>query len=114
MPTETSIAAFYDPSVQASIGQQRLRVAEFIINQTKGGKPVCRTQIWEHFTRACDPALSQKSSVARAVNELLEGITFDGRAYDFKMVEAKPYAGRTVEHFCLVLRVQKPLQTAMF
>lgn len=110
--TQTSIAAFHSPDVQSSIQNQRLRVAAFIIRETKTGKPTCRTAIWEHFARAGDAALNQKGSVARAVNELVklsesEGVMFDGRIYEMRFVESKVYGGRLVEHFCMVLRQPK-------
>jgi hypothetical protein len=110
--TQTSIAAFHSPDVQASIQNQRLRVAAFIIRETKTGKPTCRTAIWEYFARAGDAALNQKGSVARAVNELVklsesEGVMFDGRIYEMRFVESKVYGGRLVEHFCMVLRHPK-------
>ena len=76
--TSTSIAAYRSPDVQASIGNQRLRVARFIIEATKSGKPTCRTAVWEHFARAGDAALNQKGSVARAVNELVKLSDCDG------------------------------------
>lgn len=118
--TNTSIMAFHSPDVQASIQNQRLRVAAFIIRETKTGKPTCRTAIWEHFARAGDAALNQKGSVARAVNELIklsseEGVIYDGRVYELRFVESKEYGGRTVEHFCMVLRQPKEaLQMELF
>ena len=110
--TQTSIATYHAPEVQASISNQRLRVARFIIEATKSGKPTCRTAIWEHFASAGDAALNQKGSVARAVNELIklsseEGVIYDGRMYEVRFVESKEYGGRTVEHFCMVLRHPK-------
>lgn len=107
---QTSIDAYHQPGASASRQTQRLQVAEYVINQTKAGKPVCRTQIWEYFTRRGDLALSQKSSVARAVNELIEGVFYDGNKYDFQQVAARKYGSNTVEHFCLV--VSKPPSNA--
>lgn len=114
--TQTSISAYHSPDVQASIQNQRLRVARFIIDATKHGKPTCRTAVWEHFARAGDAALNQKGSIARAVNELVklsetEGVVYDGRVYELRFVESKEYAGRTVEHFCMVL--QKPKENQL-
>ena len=107
--TNTSIMAFHSPDVQASIQNQRLRVAAFIIMETKTGKPTCRTAIWEHFARAGDSALNQKGSVARAVNELVklsdcDGVVFDGKVYEMRFVDARKYGSKVVEHFCMVLR----------
>ena len=110
--TQTSIATYHAPEVQASISNQRLRVARFIIEATKSGRPTCRTAIWEHFASAGDAALNEKGSVARAVSELIEasnegGLVYDGKAYELRFVESKKYAGRMVEHFCMVLRHPK-------
>lgn len=110
--TQTSISTYHAPDVQASIQNQRLRVARFIIDATKHGKPTCRTAVWEHFTRSGDAALNQKGSVARAVNELVklsegEGVVFDGKVYEMRFVESKVHGGRLVEHFCMVLRQPK-------
>jgi hypothetical protein len=67
---QTSIAAYHDPEVQAAIQTQRERVARRIVAETKAGKPSCIGSVWEHFCKAGDKALSQKSSVSRAMNEI--------------------------------------------
>ena len=118
--TNTSIMAFHSPDVQESIKSQRLRVARFIIEATKFGRPTCRTAIWEQFARAGDAALGQSGSVARAVNELIkltesgEGVLYDGRVYELQFVEPRKYGSKVVQHFCMVLRKPKENQLELF
>jgi hypothetical protein len=118
----TSIAAFHDEAVQASIDTQRAKVARHIVAQTKSGKPSCIGSVWEHFCKLSDKALSQKSSVSRACNEIAteceaEGfIEVDGLKYEFQEVAAKKFNGHIAKHFCLVIfkTEAKALQTELF
>lgn len=113
---QTSIQAYHSPDVQASIDGQRIRVAREIVRQTKAGKPSCIGSLWEHFNKAGDKALSEKSSVSRACNEIyhMGSIVVDGFLYDYKTVERKKYNGRLVNHFCLVLATVETGQIELF
>jgi hypothetical protein len=105
----TSIEAYHDPTVKASISNQRQRVAARVIEQTKRGAPSCIASLYDHFNKIGDKALSQKSSVSRACNEIAglcetEGcIEVEGRKYQFQEVAPRKYAGHMAKHFCLAL-----------
>ena len=107
--SQTSIQVYHDPEVQASISNQRERVARRVIEQTKHGKPSCIASLYDHFNMVGDKALSQKSSVSRACNEIgfhcdeWGFIEVDGKKYGFEQVAPRKYNGHTVKHFCLVL-----------
>ena len=103
--SQTSIQAFHDPEVQASIGNQRERVAARIVAETKAGRLSCIGSLWEYFCKQGDKALSQKSSVSRACNEIAEAGTIEvnGLKYKMKEVDPKKFNGRLAKHFCLVL-----------
>ena len=104
---QTSIEVYYKPEVQASIDNQRIRVARRVVAMTKEGKPSCIASLYDHFNMAGDKALSQKSSVSRSCNEIAahcqeQGfIEVDGRKYAFEQVTPRKYNGHIVKHFCL-------------
>lgn len=104
---QTSIEVYHKPEVQASISNQRERVARRVIAMTKEGKPSCIASLYDYFNMAGDKALSQKSSVSRACNEIAFHcdewgfIEVDGRKYAFEQVAPRKYNGHTVKHFCL-------------
>lgn len=106
---QTSIAAFHDPATQAAISSQRERVARRVIAETKAGRPSCIGSLYDYFNKAGDTALSQKSNLSRACNELKEagGVVVDGREYAYKATEPKKHGRNVVKHFCLVI-VNKP------
>jgi len=105
----TSIQAYHDPEVQASISSQRERVALRVIAETKAGRPSCIASLYDFFNKAGDKALSQKSSISRACNEL--GFYFDewgfvlveGKKYAFEQVAPRKYGGHLAKHFCMIL-----------
>ena len=107
--SSTSIEVFHKPEVQASISNQRERVARRVIEQTKAGKPSCIGSLYDHFNMKADKALSQKSSVSRACNDIAKhcqefgAIEVEGKNYEFQEVAPRKYNGHTVKHFCLVL-----------
>lgn len=103
--SQTSIQAFHDPEVQASIGNQRERVAARIVAETKAGRLSCMGSLWEYFCKQGDKALSQKSSVSRACNEIAEAGTIEvnGLKYRLEEVAPKKFNGHLAKHFCLVL-----------
>ena len=119
--SSTSIEVYHKPEVQASISNQRERVARRVIEQTKAGKPSCIASLYDHFNMTGDKALSQKSSVSRACNEIgfhcdeWGFIEVDGRKYGFEQVAPRKYNGHTVKHFCLVLQSESTgVQTSLF
>lgn len=105
----TSIQAFHDPEVQASIQSQRERVAIRVIAETKAGKASCIASLYDYFNKTGDKALSQKSSVSRACNEIAFHcdewgfIEVNGLKYAFEQVAPRKYGGHMARHFCLVL-----------
>jgi len=105
----TSMEAYHDPNVKASISNQRQRVAARVIYRTEKGHPSCIASLYDYFNQIGDKALSQKSSVSRACNEIAglcqtDGfIEVEGRKYQFQEVAARKYAGHMAKHFCLVL-----------
>ena len=118
----TSIEVFHKPEVQASIANQFQRVARRVIEQTKAGNPSCIGSLYDHFNKVFDKALSQKSSVSRACNDIATycqengQIEIDGKKYAFEDVAPRKYNGHTVKHFCLVLVKAEVVgvQTEMF
>ena len=118
----TSIEAYHKPEVQASISSQRERVARRVIEQTKAGKPSCIASLYDHFNMIGDKALSQKSSLSRACNEIgfhcdeWGSIEVDGKKYAMEEVAPRKYAGHMAKHFCLVLiqTAESGRQVSMF
>ena len=120
---ETSIVTFHDPEVQASIQSQRERVAARVIAETKAGRPSCIASLYDFFNKTGDKALSQKSSVSRACNEIAFHcdewgfVEVSGLKYTFEQVAPRKYGGHLARHFCLViLREPSPVgeQTSLF
>lgn len=107
---QTSIQVYHDPAVKASISNQRQRVASRVVYRTEKGHPSCIASLYDHFNQIGDKALSQKSSVSRACNEIAglcetEGcIEVEGRKYEFQEVAPRKYSGHMAKHFCLVLK----------
>jgi hypothetical protein len=108
--TGTSIAAYHDPEVQAAIQTQREQVARHMLAATKAGKPSCIGSVWEHFCKLGDRGLSQKSSVSRALNEIVEAgsVVIDGVEYVVEAVAPRKFNGRVVNHYCLILPKPTP------
>ena len=84
----------------------RERVAAYIINETKHGRPVWRRKI----ARALG---MEPSSVAGRVNEILKnGIVIDGLEYRVEMLPKKAFdqeTGVTVQAFWLVLNSNRQM-----
>ncbi len=117
----TSIEVYHKPEVQASIDNQRIRVARRVIAEAKAGRPSCIGSLYDHFNMAGDKALSQKSSVSRACNEIAFHcdewgfIEVDGRKYAFEQVSPRKYNGHIVKHFCLkMVQVENGNQGELF
>ncbi|MCB0541870.1 MAG: hypothetical protein KDC70_00045 [Saprospiraceae bacterium] len=113
--TQTSREAFH--AHQGRDGQ-RLKVADYIIRETKHGKLCWIGKVAEHFALIGDKALGQLSTASRAMNELKKyGIVYNGLKYRMKKVrEEKPPNGRCkVEMWALVIDNEKDAgQLAMF
>jgi len=105
---QTSIAAYYDPEVQAAIQTQREQVARHMLAATKAGKPSCIASIVDHFGRLGNKPLSQSSNVSRALNEIkkAESVEVDGLTYFVEEVDSRKYNGKHANHYALIL--QKP------
>jgi len=117
--TETSLAAYHDTANAVAREGQRKRVIEFIIAETKAGRPTSRSAIATHFYKIGFEPLAQKSSVARAVNEIIkmEAIIHGGEKYRFEQVaprKFRPEDRTEIEHFCLVRVLPEPKQLEMF
>ena len=117
--TETSLTAYHDEANATARVRQRIQVIEFIIAETKAGRPTSRSAIADHFYKKGYEPLTQKSSVARAVNEIikLDTIIYGGDKYRFEQVAPRKFRteDRTeIEHFCLVRVVSKPEQKSLF
>lgn len=119
MVAETSLTAYYNQDNAQAREGQRKRVIEFILSETKAGRPTSRSAIAAYFYKIGFEPLSQKSSVARAVNEIikLETIYHAGEKYRFEQVaprKFRPEDRTEIEHFCLVRVVVEPKQLEMF
>ncbi len=106
--TDSSLDSYHDPENAVSREGQRQRVIAFIVSETKAGRPTSRTAIAEYFYKIGFEPLTQKSSVARAVNEIvnLKTVWHEKREYKFEQVEPrkhKPTDRTSIEHFCLIL-----------
>lgn len=117
--SETSIEAYHNQDNATAREGQRKRVIGFIVTETKAGRPTSRSAIAAHFYKIGYEPLSQKSSVARAVNEImnLETIIHGGDKYRFEQVaqrKFRPEDRTEVEHFCLVRVVSDPVQLEIF
>jgi hypothetical protein len=116
---QTSIEAYRnEDNAEARAGQRR-RVIAFIVAETKAGRPTSRSAIAAHFYKIGFEPLSQKSSVSRAVNEIIkiETVFHGGDKYRFEQVEPrkfKPEDRTAIEHFCLVRVAADPVQFEMF
>jgi len=117
--TETSLDAYHNEANAVAREGQRKRVIEFILSETKAGRPTSRSAISAHFYKIGFEPLAQKSSVARAVNEIIkmETIIHGADKYRFEQVaprKFRPEDRTEIEHFCLVRIVAAPTQMVMF
>lgn len=117
--TETSLTAYHNDANAMAREGQRKRVIEFILSETKAGRPTSRSAIAAHFYKIGFEPLAQKSSVARAVNEIIkmETIYHGGDKYLFEQVaprKFRPEDRTEIEHFCLRRVVPEPKQLEMF
>ena len=117
--SETSLTAYHDSDNATAREGQRNKVIAFIVSETKAGRPTSRSAIAAHFYKVGVEALAQKSSVARAVNEIIhmETIIHGGDKYRFEQVtprKFRPEDRTEIEHFCLVRVVVAPQQMSMF
>jgi len=117
--TETSLTAYHNEDNAAARDGQRAKVISFIIAETKAGRATSRSAIKAHFYKLGFEPLTQSSSVARAVNEIikLETIMYGGDKYRFEQVaprKFRPEDRTEIEHFCLVRVVGAPQQMTMF
>ena len=101
----TSIEIYHQPETQALMATQFDTVCAYVVEQTKGGKPVCITSIWEHYARHEKTGLGQKGTVSRVCGaiEKAEIVTVNGKQYRFERVSPRKFNGKMVQHFCLVL-----------
>lgn len=117
--TQTSIEAYHNQDNATAREGQRKRVIDFIIAETKAGRPTSRSAIRSHFYKIGFEPLTQSSSVSRAVNEIikLETVFHGGEKYRFEQVaprKFRPEDRTEVEHFCLVRVVVEAQQMTMF
>ena len=101
----TSIAIYHEAETQSMMATQFDRVAAYVVEQTKAGKSVCITSIWEFFAKHEKTGLGQKGTVSRVCGaiEKAESVTVNGKQYRFERVASKKFNGKMVQHFCLVL-----------
>lgn len=116
---QTSLMAYHNEHNATAREGQRKRVIEFILSETKAGRPTSRSAIAAYFYKIGFEPLAQKSSVARAVNEIikLESVFHAGEKYRFEQVaprKFRPEDRTEIEHFCLVRVVVTPQQLEMF
>ena len=112
--TETSITAYHNHDGKQS---QKLRVANYCLNETKHGRPFWITKIAEHFALAGQLDLAQLSTVSGRLKEIKdEGVILSGYKYRLHLLEKKkPANGRTpVEMYALVLDVCENNQLELF
>lgn len=117
--TETSLTAYHNTANAQARDGQRDRVIQFIVAETKAGRPTSRSAIVAHFYKVGFEPLTQKSSVARAVNEIIkmETVIYGADKYRFEQVaprKFRPEDRTEIEHFCLVRVMPAPVQMAMF
>lgn len=117
--SETSIEAYHNADNATAREGQRIRVIQFIIAETKAGRPTSRSAIKAHFYKLGFEPLTQSSSVSRAVNEIikLETVFHGGDKYRFEQVaprKFRPEDRTEIEHFCLVRVVAAPQQMSIF
>ena len=119
--TETSIAAF-DKLNKAD--QQLVKIARFLIEETKHGRPHSIQTIAAHFGRAMDVALVQTGRVSARLNRIKggdkknpPGVWVDGVEYKLQKVktEINPATNRQNDYYWLVrATAPKAIQTTMF
>lgn len=112
--TQTQIDAYH---AHENLNQQRLKVAEYIIRETKAGRLCWISKVAEHFAIHSDNALRQLSTASRAMNDLKkDGIVFGGHKYIMhKVKEDRPPGGRCkVEMWALVIENKETGQMALF
>lgn len=117
--SETSLEAYHNADNANAREGQRNKVIGFIVSETKAGRPTSRSAIADHFYKKGVEALAQKSSVARAVNEImnLDVVIHGGDKYRFEQVaprKFRPEDRTEIEHFCLVRVLEEAKQMEMF
>jgi hypothetical protein len=117
--SETSLTAYQNQDNAKAREGQRKRVIDFILAETKAGRPTSRSAIAAHFYNIGYEPLAQKSSVARAVNEIIKlgTIIYGGDKYCFEQVaprKFRPEDRTEIEHFCLVRVLAEAQQMSMF
>lgn len=113
---DTSITAYHDPARQESAAHQRVKIAEFLIKETKAGRAHCIATVSEALCLSF-PSLAQKSTVSARMKELKEtGYNFKGQPYEMKFVITKPSGehGRKADHYFMVLKQPDAQQMSMF
>jgi len=106
MATQTSIQSYHSLENE---GTQILKVAAFLEKETKAGRVHSIRTIAEHFMKSSNYGLSQISTVSARLNVIKEnGIVFDGRKMELKLIEVKKNpGGRKAEHYALVNEQKK-------
>lgn len=117
--SETSLRAYHNADNADAREGQRNKVIAFIVTETKAGRPTSRSAIAAHFYKIGYEPLAQKSSVARAVNEImnLDVVIHGGDKYHFEQVaprKFRPEDRTEIEHFCLVRMLEDANQMEMF
>ena len=113
---ETSITAYHDPERQQRAECQRVKIAEFLIKETKAGRAHCIATVSEALCLTL-PALVQKSTVSARMNEIKKsGYNFKVQAYEMKHVTKKAAGkhGREADHYFMVLKQDKTEQLNLF